>query len=317
MAATVASPSTVILVTAVVSLLGLLLNLTVLYLIIKRGTYRYHYLFAAIVAICAIWDLGVFLMMVRNPFENEQILYAYVVLPCIYLPALIYQFTTEFVGLYRPWTIVFLWVSCAVITTLLITGLAGKIVGVYNYSWGNIYRGDQQFALTMMLSAPVYYFATISSCWYLYYARQRTHSSLRYRHLTYILASFIALSIALIKVLVVLGIDLPFLLPSGMLLNDLFVALIGIAIIKYSLFDITVIVKKTAIISLLAALVILIFSVSEHLLTTYLVHLIGGHSTITHILSLALVIALFTPIKQRVEHTVEAFFSRKKLELEF
>jgi hypothetical protein len=318
MASTVVMPSMVIVVTAVYSLVGFLLNSTVLYFVVKLGKYRYHRLFGAILAICAIWDLGVFMMMVRNPYEGEQILYGYLVtLPCMFLPVLIYHFTCEYIGLRRTKTILLLWIYSVVITILLASGLAGRIDGVTHFSWGNIYKGDERYLLGGLVSLPVYYFATGSSCWFLYKARGRTDSLAKRRHLTYLFAAFIALSIALVKVVVVLGIDLPYLLPAGMLLNDMFVALVGVAIIKHSLFDITVIVKKTAIYSLLAAVVILMFSVSEHLITTYLVHLIGSHTTLTHILSLALVIALFMPIKQRIEHAIDGFFTQKKLEVEF
>jgi hypothetical protein len=318
MGSTVGAPSMVVVITAAYSLVGFLLNCAILYIVLKLGKYRYHRLFSAILAICAIWDLGIFLMMVRNPYESEQILYGYLVsVPCMFLPVLIYHFTCEYIGLRRTKTILLLWVGSVVIGILLASGLAGEIDGVTHYSWGNIYKGDERYGLGGLISLPVYYFATLSACWFLYKARARTKSPVKRRHYTYLFGAFIALSIALVKVVVVFGIDLPYLLPAGMLLNDMFVALVGIAIIKHSLLDITLIVKKTAIYSLLAAVLILVFSVSEHLITTYLVHLIAGHSAITHIISLALVIALFTPIKQRVEHAIDGFFAQKKLELEF
>lgn len=310
--------STVVIITAVTAIIGFFLNSTILFFVVKHKKKRYHLIFSAILGICAIWDLGVFLMMIRNPHESEQILYGYLVsLPCIFLPVLIFQFACEYVHICRPKTILLLWVYCMVSATLLVTGLYGRIDGVNRFSWGVIYRPDAIYTRNALTFIPFYYFATLSACWFLYKARQRARLTIQRRHLAYLFAAFIALSIAIVKVVVVIGIDLPYLLPAGMLLNDLFVALIGIAIIKERLFDITVIIKKAALYSMLAGLIILVFSVSEHLLTTYLVHQIGSHSTITHILSLVFVIAILLPIKQRIEHGIDRYFTQKKLELDF
>ena len=69
----------------------------------------------------------------------------------------------------------------------------------------------------------------------------------------YILASFIVFIVAQVKLLVTLGVDLPFTLPLGMSLVDLFGALIGVAIVKDRLFDITVILEKGTAYSALGA----------------------------------------------------------------
>lgn len=122
------------------------------------------------------------------------------------------------------------------------------------------------------------------------------------------------MSIAVLKALVTIGVDLPFLLPMGMILNDLFVALIGLAIIKDRLFDITVIIKKGALYSALAALIVFVFSFSEHVFTTYLAEQIGGHSELLHFLSIAVAIAVLMPFKSRLERFVEHYFAQKKLE---
>ena len=99
-----------------------------------------------------------------------------------------------------------------------------------------------------------------------------------------------------------------------MLLNDIAAAIIGIAIIKDGLFDITVIVKKTTIYSALAAIVVLVFSLSEHLLATYVGELFGGESTYIHVISLAAVIGVVMPVRKKVEGTIERFFAKKRVE---
>ena len=116
------------------------------------------------------------------------------------------------------------------------------------------------------------------------------------------------------KIAALYNIDSPFLLPTGMLVIDIFAALIGISIIKHRLLDITVIIKKTTIYSILLALVIFIFSLSEHMLATYVGELFGGHSYVIHIISVAVVIAILMPVRQKVERAIERFFEKKKVE---
>ena len=130
----------------------------------------------------------------------------------------------------------------------------------------------------------------------------------------YILISFLVFSFANVKVAVLYGIDNGYLLLSGMLFTDIFGALIGIAIIKYRLFDITVIIKKTTIYSTLVALIVFVFSLSEHLLATYVGHILGEQSFYIHLISIATVIAVLMPVRQRLERGIDRFFARRKVE---
>jgi hypothetical protein len=117
-----------------------------------------------------------------------------------------------------------------------------------------------------------------------------------------------------VKALVTMGIDVSFLLPLGMFLVDIFNAIIGIAIIKDRLFDITVIIKKSAIFSALAAIVIFVFSFSEHILVTYLGEAIGENSNLAYLISIAVGIAVMMPVKNRLERAIDGYFAHKKLE---
>ena len=53
---------------------------------------------------------------------------------------------------------------------------------------------------------------------------------------------------------------------------------------------------------------------SEHLLATYVGEFFGEHSIFIHIISIAVVIAILMPIRQRVERAIEKFFEKKKVE---
>ena len=116
------------------------------------------------------------------------------------------------------------------------------------------------------------------------------------------------------KAILAFGIDVPFILPLGMLLVDSFGALIGVAIVKDRLFDITVLVRKGAIYSVLTALIIFIFDFTQHLAATFFEGLVGEHSGYIRYIPIAVVIIAFMPLKQRLEHTIGTIFEKKKIE---
>jgi hypothetical protein len=130
----------------------------------------------------------------------------------------------------------------------------------------------------------------------------------------YILASFIVLGIAYVKVLPTFGVDVPFLLPLGILLVDSFGVIIGLAILKDRLFDISMYVKKGISYSLLTAIIIFIFDYSQHLVATSLGGMLGEESGYAHYASIAIIIIIFMPLKKRLEHFIEGLFAKKKIE---
>ena len=301
--------------TAIISAIGFALNCGMLYLVLSRGRKSYHYLFAAVLFICAVWDFGILLCMLRNSHENELIIYGYIIfLPCCFLAALIYQFTTTYLQKPRKIPAILLW-TCSILGFLaIVIGLLGKIDGVFHYSWGNIYRPDRRLQISALFFIPVSLFSYLSSSWMLFSESNRHPSPLNRRHMKYMAVSFVALTLAAVKLVVLYDIDNSFLLPAGMFVNDLFSALIAIAIIKHHLFDITLIIKKGAIYSVLAGVVIFAFSFSEHILLTYLGDLIGGHSQWIHFVSIGIGILVIMPIKHRIEGAVERYFSERTVE---
>jgi len=307
--------SNTVLVTAITSSLGFLLNVAVISLVLSRGRKKYHYLFAGIPLILAIWDIGIFLAMIRNSFTNELPVYGYIIsLPCVFLPALIYHFTCAYLNQPRKKSTIFIWGFCIIGFVLMASGIGGKIVGVYNYSWGNIFRPDSMYLLTCLTWILLFYIFVWSSCWFLFRAYRRESSPIARRHILYILIGFFVISLANVKIAVLYGIDNRYLMPAGMLFIDIFAALIGVAIIKHRLFDITLIVKKGTIYSLLMALIIFIFSCSEHLLSKYLGDLLGEQPIYIHLISIAIVVGILMPVRTRLDRAIERFFARKKVE---
>ena len=304
--------SLIVIITAIESGFGFLLTSTILYLVLSRGRKAYHYLFAAFLLICVIWDLGTFLLMIRNEHVEElDIIGRIAILPCIFIPALIFHFANLYTGRPIKWAIALVWCSTGATWVPILAGVFYRIEGIYTYTWGNIFR-----VVPSVLDPMVFIFwfgINLSACWLLFKSARKATSRLERRHYLYIISGFLALTFAVVKALVTMGIDISFLLPLGMFLVDIFNAIIGIAIIKERLFDITVIIKKSAIYSALAAIVIFVFSFSEHILVTYLGESIGENSNLTYLISIAVGIAVLMPVKNRLERAIERYFAQKKL----
>jgi len=192
---------------------------------------------------------------------------------------------------------------------------AARLVFVRSYEWGNVAGTEPTLGwLTWIL---VYYVSLGLSCWMLFHARRRESAVVARRHINYIFASFIIFGLAQIKLLVVIGVDAPLTLPLGILLVDLFGVLIGVAIVKHRLFDITVILKKGTAYSALGAVIIFLFAFSEHLIATYLAGVAGALSEYLHFVSIAVVVVAFMPVKRRVDRFVEGYFTTKRVVVEF
>jgi hypothetical protein len=304
--------SPIVLITAIESGFGFLLTSTILYLVLRNAKKIYHYLFAAFLFICVIWDLGVFLMMLRNEHVNELEVFGRIITqPCFFLPALIFHFVNLYTGRPIKWAVILLWVITGLLLIPTILGISVTIEGHYSYSWGNIFRMVPSVINPLIILFWIAIFLT--ACWLLYRNIKKLNTPLERRHYSYIIASLIVVGFAIVKTLVTMGIDLGFMLPLGMFLNDSFVTIIGVAIIKERLFDITIIIKKGTLYSILAGLLIFIYSFVEHILVTFIGERVGENSTVLHLTSIAIGIAVLMPVKNRLERGVEKYFAQKKL----
>jgi len=305
--------STILIITAIESGFGFLLTSTILYLVLAHGRKIYHYLFAVFLLIRAIWDLGVFLLMIRNEhLEELNIIGRIAILPCIFIPALIFHFANLYTGMPIKWVVGLVWGLTGAMWVPIIMSIVYKIEGVFQYGWGNMFRIAPSVMDPLVF---IFWFGiNLWACWLLFRGLRRAATLLERRHSIYIISGFLALTFAVVKALVTIGIDAAFLLPLGMFLVDIFNAIIGTAIIKDRLFDITVIIKKGTLWSILAALLIFIYSFSEHMLVTYIGETFREYSTLAHFISIAVGIAILIPVKNRLERIVERFFAQMKLE---
>lgn len=308
---TVSSP--IVIATAVESGFGFLLTSTILYLVLSRGRRTYHFFFAAFLLICAVWDFGTFLLMIRNEHPAELDTIGYIIsLPCTFIPVLAFHFANLYTGRPIKWALWAGWGMSAIILILGLTGLYWRVDGVYAYGWGNIFK-----VVPGPLEAGglvVWFVIMLWACWLLFRAVKRASSPLEQRHFRYVACGFLVTTFSVVKASVAMGADVAILLPLGMFLNDVFVSMIGLAIVKDRLFDITIIVKKGALYSLLAALLIFVYSLSEHALITYVGEIFKEYSSAAHFISIAIGIAALLPVKSRIERAVEGYFAHKTLE---
>jgi hypothetical protein len=302
-----------ILITAIESGFGSLLTGTVLYLVLSRGRKPYHYIFAAFLFICLLWDFGTFILMVRNEhLEELPVIGRAAILPCMFIPALIFHFVNLYIGKPIKWAVILIWVLTGLTWVPILAGFFYQIDGNYSYSWGNIFRVKSSIFDPMIF---IFWFGiNLSAIWLLFTSFRREPSLVLKRHYIYIIAGFLVVTFSIVKALITLGIDAAFLLPIGMFFNDVFVSIIGLAVIKDRLFDITVIIKKGALFSLLAALLLFIYSFLEHILVTLVGEKIGENSYTLHLVAIAIGIAILMPVKNRIEKGVEGYFAHRKLE---
>ncbi len=90
---------------------------------------------------------------------------------------------------------------------------------------------------------------------------------------------------------------------------------LGIAVMRYRLFDIDVIIRRTTSYALLTALLVLVYFGSVVVLQR-LLSPITGESTIAIVLSTLLIAALFLPLRRRVQAAIDKRFFRQKYDAE-
>lgn len=304
--------SSIVIITALESGFGFLLTSGILYLVLRNGRKTYHYLFAAFLLICAVWDLGTCLLMLRNThLEELPIIGRVAILPCTFIPTLIFHFVNLYTGHPIKWAIILLWVMNGLTLIPILAGYFYQIEGTYTYAWGSIFRVKPSVIDPMIFINWIG--LNLTSVGLLAWSGRKASTNMDRRHYLYIISGFLVITFSIFKALVTMGIDIGVVLPLGMLFNDIFAAIIGLAIIKERLFDITVVIKKGTIYSILAALLIFIYSFSEHLLVTFIGERVGENSTALHLTSVAIGIAVLMPVKSRLEKAVEGYFAHRKL----
>lgn len=104
----------------------------------------------------------------------------------------------------------------------------------------------------------------------------------------------------------------PFADEVGLLIFAFIPLSIGIAILRYRLWDIDILIRRTVTYAIVAALLAAVYFGSVILLQQVFASLTGERSEVITVLSTLAIAALFIPLRNRVQNTIDKRFNRKK-----
>ena len=96
--------------------------------------------------------------------------------------------------------------------------------------------------------------------------------------------------------------------PIGNSLIAIYLIMVTYAILQYNLLDITIVIKKTLIYSVLISVLSIIYFVLVYLIEKAFSVAMGYQSAILTVLAIVVLAIIFTPLKNRIQHAIDKYF---------
>ena len=143
--------------------------------------------------------------------------------------------------------------------------------------------------------------------------RYRRSGPVERQQIKWLLAGLVATAI-----MVVIGLALVFAAGSAfgaLLVNAapvLPVLAIGVAMLRYRLYDIDLVIRRTLVYTMITAVLLVVYFASVTLLTSLFSSVTGQQSALAIVISTLAIAALFNPLRRRIQGTIDRRFFRKK-----
>ncbi len=147
------------------------------------------------------------------------------------------------------------------------------------------------------------------------YRYRHSYSNIERQQVKWFVFSLVVLLATVLLVVFVdlIGVERPLLVDDLMGLAILVVPIsIGLAVLRYRLFDVDLLIRKTLAYSLLSATLILVYFGSVALLSSLSSAVSGRSSAVVTVLSTLTIAAIFSPLRRRIQNAIDHRFYRRK-----